>query len=190
MTDQELIENVLEGRTACYKEIVNRYQQAVFRLCMGFTHCRQDAEDLCQDIFIQAFSSLNRFRAQSAFGTWLYRIAVNACLNFKRKEANHKTTLQGGTLDEIDRRLNIKSSQRADDHLVFEKEIAVRLHSAIDLLPRKQRVAFILSRYEQLPHKEIAAMLDTTTGAVEQLLQRANEHLRRNLYGFYEKDVK
>lgn len=190
MTDQELIDSVLKGNTACYKELVLKYQQQVFRLCMGFTHCREDAEDLCQEVFIRAFRSLSHFKKQSAFTTWLYRIAVNACLNFKRKLDHKKMMLTGGTLDAIDMTITTGRSEKAADEALFEKEIAENLHRAIALLPPKQRVAFILARYQKLPQKEIAVMLETTTGAVEQLLQRANEHLRCQLLGFYEENVK
>lgn len=190
MSDSDLICRVLQGNTACYREIVLKYQQHIFRLCMGFTHCKEDAEDLCQEAFINAFRSLNRFKGQSEFSTWLYRIAVNVCLNFRRRANNKRTFLIGGTLDAIDQTVNNQRIQDAPDQSVFEKEIAEALHTGIALLPEKQRVAFILFHYQMLPQKEVAAVLGSTTGAVEQLLQRAKGHLRKKLQVFYRENVR
>ncbi|HOW41538.1 MAG TPA: sigma-70 family RNA polymerase sigma factor, partial [Bacteroidales bacterium] len=88
MTDNEIIDLVLAGERDKYRLLVERHQQMVFRTCMGYLHNRDDADDLTQEVFIQAYQSLSRFRKDSAFSTWLYRIAINASLNRTRRQAN------------------------------------------------------------------------------------------------------
>ena len=85
MNDNELIHEILSGKTYLFKDIVEKYRQMVFRTCMGFTHNEEDAGDLTQEVFINAYQNLKKFKGQSAFSTWLYKIAINASLNFTRK---------------------------------------------------------------------------------------------------------
>jgi RNA polymerase sigma-70 factor, ECF subfamily len=76
MTDAEIIKLILQGDKGKFAILVGQYQQLVFRTCMGFLHNKDDAEDLTQDVFIQAYQSLSRFRGNAAFSTWLYRIVI------------------------------------------------------------------------------------------------------------------
>ena len=85
MTDSEVIKLILQGDKEKFRILVEKYQQMVFRTCMGFLHNKDDADDLTQDVFIQVYQSLPRFKGESAFSTWIYRIAVNASLNKIRK---------------------------------------------------------------------------------------------------------
>ena len=87
MNENELIKLILQGERDKFRIFVEKYQQLVFRTCMGFVHNKEDADDLTQEVFIQAYQSLPDFKMKSAFSTWLYRIAVNASLNKVRKSA-------------------------------------------------------------------------------------------------------
>jgi len=89
MSDIEIIELILQGDREKFRILVDQYQQMVFRTCMGFLHHKEDAEDLTQEVFIRAYQSLSRFKGDSAFSTWLYRIAVNASLNKVRKSSKN-----------------------------------------------------------------------------------------------------
>jgi RNA polymerase sigma-70 factor (ECF subfamily) len=87
MSDNEVIKLIREGDKEKYRVLVEKYQSMVFRTSMGFLHNKDDAEDVTQDVFIQAYQALSGFKGDSSFSTWLYRIAVNASLNKVRKKS-------------------------------------------------------------------------------------------------------
>lgn len=183
-TDNEVIESILGGDRDQYTLIVEKYQQMVFRTCMGFMHNKEDADDLTQEVFIQAYQMLHTFRYESALSTWLYRIAVNASLNRVRKTS--KTSLFS-RLNELlsndpkpERDFSVAHNENPEK-LLLKSEQAEWVQHALDSLPEKQRTAIILSKYDDLSQKEIAAVMDTTEGAVEALLQRAKANLREKL---------
>ncbi|KAA8484173.1 RNA polymerase ECF family sigma subunit [Arcticibacter tournemirensis] len=188
MSDTELINEILRGNISCYKEIIEKYQPGVFRICMGFVHQKEDADDLSQEIFTNAFLGLSRFKGQAELSTWLYRIAVNACLNFKRKYVKDQVLLRSGTMEDMEEQIGSAfcNSESAADKLLMDKECADQVHRAMKNLPDKQRVAFILSKYEDLSQKQIAEVMGISVGAVEQLLQRAKKHLQKQLLLYYQ----
>ena len=184
MTESEIIKLVLQGEKENFRMLVEQYQQMVFRTCMGFLHNKDDADDLTQDIFIQAYQSLSRFKGESAFSTWLYRIAVNASLNKVRK------TSKNFILQRIDAFLGAEKSREAPflqsdtedpEKILIRQEHVEWVGRALNLLPENQRTAIVLSKYDDLSQKEIAEILKTTEGAVEALLQRAKKNLREKL---------
>lgn len=187
MTDQQLVEQILLGNNRqAFEELVNRYQPLVVKTCRGFVASYADAEDLAQDVFIEAFQSLPGFRNDSKLSTWLYRIAVNKSLNFVRKQ-NRK-----GIIQSIESFFSGKNSQTQSMEIEDsssnnpEKTIILRenkqiLKSAINNLPENQRIAFILSKYQDLSYKEIAEVMDVSLPAVESLLFRAKANLQKQL---------
>lgn len=181
-----MIRSVLQGNPDNYRYLVEKYQQMVFRTCMGFVHSKDDADDLTQDVFIQAYQALARFKGDSAFSTWLYRIAVNASLN-KIRKSPLKNFLQRfenftGKKDEHEAVVSVSTGEDPEKMLIRQELIEAVRH-ALDALPENQRIAIILSKYDDLSQKEIAEIMDTTEGAVEALLQRAKKNLRDKLSG-------
>ncbi len=165
----------------------------IFRTCMGFLHNKEEAEDLAQEVFIQAYQSLERFRGNAAFSTWLYRIAVNASLNKLRK--NRGNLLFRKIESAFNREKDTVYSfpvPLADnpENLLITAEHREWVKKALDSLPEKQRTAIVLSQYDELPQKEIAAIMKITEGAVEALIQRAKANLRIRLAGLYKKNKK
>jgi RNA polymerase sigma-70 factor (ECF subfamily) len=184
MTDNEIIRSVLQGNSDDYRFLVEKYQQMVFRTCIGFVHSKDDADDLTQDVFIQAYQALQRFKGDSAFSTWLYRIAVNASLNKVRKSPL-KNLLQRienytGKKNEQEALVSVSNGDDPENMLIRQEQIEAVRH-ALDTLPENQRTAIILSKYDDLSQKEIAEIMNTTEGAVEALLQRAKKNLRDKL---------
>ena len=158
-----------------FEEIVAEHWQVVFRTIMGFLHCIEDAEDVTQEVFLKAYKHRNMFRGESAVATWLYRIAVNLSLNYI-SQRRHKAYFP---LEERDSNRVVSGD---DPHRQLErKETESAVRSAIDSLPERQRVAFVLSRYDDLSQKEIATVMKLSEGAVEQLLQRAKANLSQKL---------
>lgn len=193
MTDIEIISSILAGDRNSYAILVERHQSMVFHTCMGFVHNKEDADDLTQEIFIQAYQSLKSFKGEASFSTWLYRIAVNASLNRVRKTSKTGLLSRLNTLlgnDPKSERNFQVAHQENPEELLLKSEQAKWVQEALDSLPEKQRTAIVLSKYDELSQKEIAAVMGTTEGAVEALLQRAKANLREKLLSGYKKKNK
>lgn len=175
MHDEELINNILKGDRFSFKELVEKYQPNVFRIAMGFVHSKEDAEEISQDVFVKIYQSLSAFNGHAAFSTWLYRITVNTSINYLRQKK--RSTIWTGLSD----LLHLVSKEKAAETKLAEKTNTELIRSAIDHLPVNQRLAFVLSKYEEMPQKDVAAIMHISEGAVEQLLQRAKNNLRKNL---------
>lgn len=184
MTDTEIISLILQGDKNKFRLLVDKYQKMVFRTCMGYLHDEDDASDLTQDIFIQVYQGLLKFKGNATFSTWIYRITVNASLNKVRK-ASFNPVLQRlnslfGSVLEKDIPLPDQEINNPESILIRE-ENSKWVQNALDSLPENQRTAIVLSKYDDLSQKEIAEIMQTTEGAVEALLQRAKANLRIKL---------
>jgi RNA polymerase sigma-70 factor, ECF subfamily len=171
--DRTLVEACLGGHREAFDAIVERHQRQVYQLCYRFVGNHEDASDLAQDVFIRAYRGLHSFKGQSAFGTWLYRIAVNVCLNRVGAHGEKWTTLD--TTDQPDVR-----QERADARML-RAERAAAVRAAIARLPKKQRAALILRVYHDLPHDQIAAIVGTSVGAVKANFFHALANLKKLL---------
>ena len=193
MNENELIKLILQGERDKFRIFVEKYQQLVFRTCMGFVYNKEDADDLTQEVFIQAYQSLPDFRMKSAFSTWLYRIAVNASLNRVRKSSGTSFLLRlesfFGSENQMAGQLTAVDTDDPEN-IIIRQEHSQWLQKALDSLPENQRTAIVLSKYDDLSQKEIAEILNTTEGAVEALLQRAKKNLREKLSGSVQKKIK
>lgn len=181
MTEGEIIRQILQGDKEKFRLLVEKYQQMVFRTCLGFVHDKDDADDLTQDVFVQAYQSLPGFKAESSFSTWIYRIAVNASLNKIRKTSKN-FILQRLDILVSKKGLPLSISDSEDpEKIIIRNEHVEWVKKAIDSLPENQRTAIVLSKYDDLSQREIAEIMNTTEGAVEALLQRAKNNLRQKL---------
>lgn len=191
MADEELIDRILGGERESFRILVQRYHTKVINICIGLVHNYQDAEDIAQDVFIEIFQSLGRFRRQSTLYTWIYRIAVNKSINFLRKA---KLRRYAGSLEKMFFSPS-GTSQKIEMHpasdctpteILVNKEKALALHQAIDSLPLNQRIAFTLHKYEDLSYKDVAETMELSLSAVESLIHRAKLNLQRKLINFKE----
>jgi len=178
--DNEIIKSVLEGDTNSFRILVDRYQTIVFHIAFGFVHNQEEAEDITQEVFIRTWQSLSKFRGDSSFSTWLHRIAVNVCLNQIRKEKRLPVLNRISLFFRSDT-AEIPPDTENPEEILIREEHSVWLQKALDSLPEKQRIAIVLSKYDDLSQKEIAAIINLTEGAVEALLQRAKRNLREKL---------
>lgn len=187
MFDSEIISLILKGNRDKYQILVEKYQPMVFRTCMGFLHNKEDADDLTQDIFIQAYQSLSKFKGDASFSTWIYRIAVNASLNKVRKTSKsfffQRFEKVFGGEKSIAFEIPIPDTENPENILI-QNEHREWMQKALNSLPENQRTAIVLSKYDDLSQKEIAAIMNTSEGAVEALIQRAKANLREKLSSF------
>lgn len=175
MQDTNLINEVLRGDQRAFKQLVEKYTDTLFGAAIGFVHNREEAEEIVQDSFVKAYQSLAAFGGRSSFSTWLYRITINQSINYLRAKKRKKFWLG------LSETFVGRSTDTPPDTMMEAQEQGERIRRAIESLPEKQRVALILSKYEELPQKEIAGIMNVTEGAVEQLMQRAKTNLRKKL---------
>lgn len=190
MNDNEIIKEILNGDHQRYALLVEKYRRMVFLVCLGFTHHQEDSNDLTQDVFMNAYRHLASFNEKAQFSTWLYRIAVNTTLNALRKKRNWFSLSSTSDNQESGRELNETislSDEYNPEQAMIQTEEHHLIHKAIDMLPEKQRTAFVLSRYDELSQREIASIMETSEGAVEQLLIRAKNNLQKRLAPYYKK---
>jgi RNA polymerase sigma-70 factor, ECF subfamily len=184
MTDSEIIKQILQGDRNLFRILVEKYQPMVFRTCMGFLHHKDEADDLTQETFIQAYQSLSQFKGNSSFSTWIYRIAVNASLNKVRKSSKTYFLQRFDSVFGIERNneFYIPASELENpENILIQNEYKAWVQNALNSLPENQRTAIVLSKYDDLSQIEIAEIMNTTEGAVEALIQRAKANLREKL---------
>jgi RNA polymerase sigma-70 factor, ECF subfamily len=174
LDDAALVRLTLAGERDAFGELTVRHRRAIYKVCYRFTGNHEDAADLAQDAFLRAYRALGTFKGDAAVATWLYRIAVNLCLN--------KVAVKGPRTEPVEGRNLPSRGPDAFDALVDE-ERAARVRSAISQLPPKQRATLILRVYRELPHQEIAHILGSSVGAVKANFFHALNNLRRLLQG-------
>lgn len=179
MTDEQIIKTTQEGDNSKFSLLVEKYQTRIFHTVMGFVHSRETAEDLTQDIFISAFQSISKFKGDSEFSTWIFRIAVNLSLNHIEKYQRKNLIQSLGELTHNEFESSGDNETPEQQMIVNERDTAIRM--AIDSLSDKQHTAFVLSKYDELSQKEIALIMQISEGAVEQHLQRAKINLQKKL---------
>jgi RNA polymerase sigma-70 factor (ECF subfamily) len=157
--DRELARACVAGEAGAFETLVERSSRSVYQLCFRFVGNHEDASDLSQDVFLRAHRGLVRFNGRSALSTWLYRIGVNVCLNHVSAKRPFTEPL------EPERHIDTSSADPAS--LVARGARAAPVRAAIARLPEKQRATLILRTYHELPHREIAAIMGNSVGAVK-----------------------
>ena len=167
--DREAIEACRQGEREAFDRLVERYQRDVYRLCYRYVNNHQDANDMAQEAFLKAYRALSRFRGDSAFSTWLYRIAVNTCLNFRAARRVPQ--------EELSEHLADGGAGVAER--MQEDERSAQVRKAVARLPEKQRATLILKIYHDLTHEEVARVLGASVGTVQANLFHALGNLRK-----------
>lgn len=190
MKDKELIDGLKNNRREAFRYLVERYQDLVVSTCYNFLQNPDDAHDMAQEVFIEVYRSIHKFRQDAAISTWLYRIAVNKSLNYLRKHKNTHLFIQSEKAIAAEK-ASAKLSE-PDFTQPYEQEAeyvrrARLLHQAIENLPNNQRTAFTLHKFNNLPYKEIADIMDLSLTAIESLIHRAKKNLQAQLIKIIEK---
>ena len=176
--EKELVERFQNGEKDVFNELVIKYQGKIYNLVYKYVSNSETARDLSQEIFIKAFRALPRFKRQSAFYSWLYRIAINLCIDFIRQQKRGQTLsfedLTTGGNDEVV--FNDVSPLPPDQ--AEAKELGYIIGKAVEQLPPKQQRVFNLRYQDGLQLKEIAAQLDRSEGTIKAHLHHAHKRLQ------------
>lgn len=187
MDEKELIQQVKAGSVSEFNLIVKIFEDTIINICYGFLHNREDAEDIAQEVFIEIFFSIKDFRHDSTLKTWIYRIAVNKSLDYQRKLKRKKRIAGFEKLIGLN---NLNYNNIPSDYpdpqssLEYDEKEKILLN-AIEKLPESQKVAFHLHKFENISYSEISLIMDVTIPAVESLLHRAKNNLKKTLGQYY-----
>ena len=171
--DSVLVRQCLAGDTTAFDVLVERHRRQVYQVCYRFVNNHEDASDLAQDAFLRAYRALHTFKGNSAFSTWLYRVAINVCLN--------RVSARQAAMEPIDQREHEDIRGELPDREVLRQERARAVRAAIARLPKKQRATMILRMYHELPHEQIAGILGSSVGAVKANFFHALANLKKLL---------
>jgi RNA polymerase sigma-70 factor (ECF subfamily) len=184
-TDEELVRRFQSGDTEAYGELVHRYQDRIFTLCLRWMHNRAIAEEVAQDVFLAAYRALDRFRGDARFSTWLFRIAVNHCKNRRlyrqRRAQGRHEPLEGNNPDGDGPKRQLPHEGPGTDVGVHRSEASSLLHAGLAELDENYRTIIIMRDIDGMAYEEIADILDLPKGTVKSRLHRARSQLARIL---------
>jgi len=190
VNEQNLVALLKEGDQQAYACVVDELGNAVYNTCLGLVQNAHDAEDLAQEVFVAVFKHIHSFRGEAKLSTWIYRIAITRSLEFLRTKKRKKRFALIQQLFPGTERDNtfIAPAFYHPGVKLENKERAAVLFKALDQLPENQKSAFVLHKLEELSYAEIAEVLGLSISAVESLMVRARQNLRRLLQPYYEKN--
>lgn len=176
-----------QGDEKAFRALYEQTKTRVFNTALSYVRSREDAEEITQDVFMEVFRSISGFRAEAGILTWLYRITVNKSLDLlKHKKRQKRFAFLTSLFNEQTGEVVHEPADFMHPGVALEQqENAAILFRAIDKLADKQKTAYILTRVEGMSTIEAAAIMTVSVGAVESLLQRGNENLKKHLASWY-----
>lgn len=181
LKDDELIRDFLQGNEQAFEDLVSRYEKKVFSLCYHYAGTQEDALDLAQETFIRIYRFLPQFRFDAAFSTWVYRLTVNTCLDFLRKQKQNRAFSLDAPLQVEDGEI---SREVADDPQysptaeLEKKELRAEIRAALWRLPAEQRTPILLKEFQEMSYEDIARTLKVPVGTVRSRISRGRLKLK------------
>jgi RNA polymerase sigma-70 factor (ECF subfamily) len=185
-TDEELVAGYLKGNKAAFEEIVRRYEDRLYRLSFRMLGNHHDALDAVQEILLKLMAALPKFQGRSRFGTWLYRLAANTCLDIRRKRGRTAAESLEAALEHSPAvAMNVLDDSPSDnpDTYVEHQYREEMVRAALDQLPESQRRLLVLRDLEDLSNSQVAQIMGIEVGALKARLHRARQALKRALDG-------
>jgi RNA polymerase sigma-70 factor (ECF subfamily) len=189
-TEEILVKEFQEGNLEAYDQIAERYQKKIYGLSFNLCRNQMDAQDVTQEVLLTLYKKINTFQGKSAFSSWVYRITLNATymkLRSKKKEPNL-------SLDDLMPSFNgsgfhqekIQDWSESTESLLFTNETREIIQKAVDLLPEKEKVVFVLRDVDGLSTEKVSEILELTIPAVKSRLHRARLFLRKKLSNYFD----
>ena len=181
-TDQQLVDEVMAGSKNAFNLLVMRYQHRVAALIARFVQDPQEVEDVAQEAFIKAYGALPLFRGDSAFYTWLYRIAVNTAKNYLVARSR-RPPAQDLEIDEVEpaETGSMLHEIESPEGSLSTSELKAAIEAAVDSLPEELKTAFILREFSGLSYEDITEVMDCPVGTVRSRIFRAREAIDRKI---------
>jgi RNA polymerase sigma-70 factor (ECF subfamily) len=180
--DKDLIDRALEDDQTAYRSLMNRHRQAIFHIILRIVRDQEITADLVQETFMKAFSSLQTYRAEFKFSTWLYRIGANCAIDHLRKKRIKTLSLDAPT-ETADGNINIEVADNSynPEKDLLEREQRLSINDAINSLPDKYRLVIVYRHKDNKSYEEIAEALNIPLGTVKARIFRARELLKKKL---------
>ena len=180
--DEDLVLRVQQGDRSAFDFLVIKYQHKIIQLVNRYVKDPSEAQDVAQEAFIKAYRALGNFRGDSAFYTWLYRIAINTAKNYlvsrSRRSSDYQVDVQDAEAIENAPQLQ---GMETPERLLLNQEIIDTIKTAIDKLPEEMRTAIMLREFEGMSYEEIATAMDCPVGTVRSRIFRAREAIDNKL---------
>lgn len=179
MADSDLISRAAGGDPTAFQALVEQHRSMVYRVAYQFAGNHYDAEDIAQEVFIKVYRSLDRFRQDAQLTSWLYRIAMNACIDHRRRQSPAASAAFGEEAEH--KLLNTPEETPGPEERAYAGELGEVLESEISRLPQGQRIVFVMRHHQGLKLSEIAEALGLAEGTVKRQLHAAVHRLRHVL---------
>jgi RNA polymerase sigma-70 factor, ECF subfamily len=181
--DLNLVAGIAKGDESAFEQLVKKYQHSVLNTIHRYVGNYSEADDIAQDVFVKVWQKIKSFKGKAKFSTWLYRIVVNQCLDYRRK--NKRKTEEVSFDNKIEESKIPESLTTGIDFEQKKRETIIR--QAINELPDKQRIAMILAKYEAKSYQEIADIMDVSLSKVASIIYWAKQNLKVKLLPLREK---
>ena len=188
INQEEFIKNLRSGNQAAFSLLIDDYQQKVFHTCISFVPNKEDAEDIAQEVFLEVYKSIGKFKGNSKLSTWIYKICTNKCLEFIRKKNAKKRLvfIQRILGNEISLdKTNFFTEFNHPGILLEHKEQSETIYLAINTLPESQKTVFTLAKLDGKTYQEIVEITGKSMSSVESIMFRAKKNLQKKLANFY-----
>lgn len=191
MTETDFIEGLRNQHANAYGKLLDDFQQKVFATCISFVPNKEDAEDIAQEVFVEVFNSIGKFKGNSKLSTWIFRITTNKCLEFIRKRNTKKRfgfmqSIMGNAIP-VDK-TDYFTEMNHPGIILENKEKSETLFHAINQLPDVQKVVFTLHKVDGKSYQEISDITEKSVSSVESLMFRAKKNLQKLLENFYKNE--
>ena len=182
--DIQLINRAKKGDNKAFEELVMKYDRLVLNIAFSYRNNKDDADDIYQEVFLRVHRGLRNFQSRSKFSTWLYRITINVCIEFKRKAKIRDHEPLNNYNDENENSFsysNVIESEEKTDQPTLVNETAYLIKNELEKLPKQLKMAFTLKYYQGFKIKEISEMMNCTEGTVKSYLFTSSRKIRANL---------
>jgi RNA polymerase sigma-70 factor, ECF subfamily len=180
LTDEELVARSVGGDTDCFNQLIKRWERPIYALAYRTLGREEDARDVCQETFLRAFRALDGFKGQAKFSSWLYRIALNLCRDWLRRERRAPVVAAPDGVDLVELAGEGEGVERVDES-VARRDLSRAVARAMRSLPEDQRTAIVLKEYHGLTFQEISELLGCPLSTVKTRLYQGLTVLRREL---------
>ena len=188
--EEQLVKNLQAGKADSFEQLANLYQKKIYALSFNLTRNAMDSEDVTQEVLLTLFKKIHTFQGRSAFSSWVYRITLNATYMKLRGRKKEQSISIEELLPSFNRagfqQEKIPDWSEKTDSLLFDNEVRETIQKAVNLLPDKEKVVFLLRDVEGLSTEKVSEILELTVPAVKSRLHRARLFLRKKLASYFD----